>query len=464
MAATILQAIAAHARERVAAAEEETSLDALQAQCRALGRAGGAPFRAALERPGLSFLCEVKKASPSKGVIAPDFPYRDIARDYQAAGADAISCLTEPKWFLGSDQIFREIRGAVSLPMLRKDFTVDEYQLYQARLMGADCVLLICALLDTDELARYLGICEELGLDALAEAHDAGEIASAVSAGAKIIGVNNRNLKDFSVDFSNAARLRDQIPPGVLYVAESGVRAPEDVSALKRIGADAVLVGEALMRAGQGGHALRPAGGGPMTRIKICGLTRPEDVRYVNTAKPDWCGFILNFPSSRRNVTPEQARALRAGLDPDIRPVGVFVDRPVEEVAALLNSGVISVAQLHGREDNAYISVLRTLAPGCVVWRAFQLRSQADLAAADASGADLVLLDNGRGTGQTFDWSLAGSVHRPFLLAGGLTPESIPRAVAALRPYGLDLSSGVETDGVKDPAKIQAAVTAAREE
>ena len=190
-----------------------------------------------------------------------------------------------------------------------------------------------------------------------------------------------------------------------------------------------------------------------MTRIKICGLTRPEDVRYVNTAKPDWCGFILKFPSSRRNVTPEQARALRAGLDPDIRPVGVFVDRPVEEVAALLNSGVISVAQLHGREDNAYISVLRTLAPGCVVWRAFQLRSQADLAAADASGADLVLLDNGRGTGQTFDWSLAGSVHRPFLLAGGLTPESIPRAVAALRPYGLDLSSGVETDGVKDPCQ-----------
>ena len=140
--------------------------------------------------------------------------------------------------------------------MLRKDFTVDEYQLYQARLMGADCVLLICALLDTDELARYLGICEELGLDALAEAHDAWEIASAVSAGAKIIGVNNRNLKDFSVDFSNAARLRDQIPPGVLYVAESGVRAPEDVSALKRIGADAVLVGEALMRAPDRGAML----------------------------------------------------------------------------------------------------------------------------------------------------------------------------------------------------------------
>lgn len=263
MAATILQAIAAHARERVAAAEEETSLDALQAQCRALGRAHGSPFRSALETPGLSFLCEVKKASPSKGVIAPDFPYRDIARDYQAAGADAISCLTEPKWFLGSDQIFREIRGAVSLPMLRKDFTVDEYQLYQARLMGADCVLLICALLDTDELARYLGICEELGLDALAEAHDAWEIASAVSAGAKIIGVNNRNLKDFSVDFSNAARLRDQIPPG--GALRGGKRRARPGGRIRpetdRRGRGARGRG-AHARPGQGGHALRPAGGG----------------------------------------------------------------------------------------------------------------------------------------------------------------------------------------------------------
>ena len=253
---TILDTIADYARLRVAQDAQSHSLDDLKALCRQAGPGNGTAFERALAKNGMSFICEVKKASPSKGVIAPDFPYRDIARDYQAAGADAISCLTEPKWFLGSDQIFREIRGAVSLPMLRKDFTVDEYQLYQARLMGADCVLLICALLDTDELARYLGICEKLGLDALAEAHDAGEIASAVSAGAKIIGVNNRNLKDFSVDFSNAARLRDQIPPGVLYVAESGVRAPEDVSALKRIGADAVLVGEALMRAPDRGAML----------------------------------------------------------------------------------------------------------------------------------------------------------------------------------------------------------------
>lgn len=246
---TILDTIAAYARDRVAADAKKTGLDVLKVRCQAMGRAGGAPFRTALERPGLSFICEVKKASPSKGMIADVFPYLEIARDYQTAGADALSCLTEPKWFLGSDQIFEEIRSAVPLPMLRKDFTVSEYQLYQARLMGADCVLLICALLDTDTLARYLEICAELGLDALVEAHDEKEIGSAVSAGAGIIGVNNRNLKDFSVDVSNAARLRECIPPGVLYVAESGVSAPEDVSILKDVGVDAVLMGEVMMRA-----------------------------------------------------------------------------------------------------------------------------------------------------------------------------------------------------------------------
>ena len=251
---TILDQLAAHARERVAADQAENSLDVLQAQCRAIGRGRGERFQAALTKPELSFICEVKKASPSKGVIAKEFPYLEIARDYERAGADAISCLTEPKWFLGSDQIFREIRGAVDTPMLRKDFTVDPYQLYQARLMGADCVLLICALLDTKTLERYLTICHDLGLAALVETHDEKEIASAVSAGAEIIGVNNRNLKDFSVNFDNAARLRDQIPPGVLYVAESGVHRPEDISAVGSLGGGGVVIGEGLLRArGKGG-------------------------------------------------------------------------------------------------------------------------------------------------------------------------------------------------------------------
>ena len=253
---TILDTIADYARQRVAADKEKIGPEEMRELAQQGGVAHGADFESALRKPGMSFICEVKKASPSKGIIAEDFPYRDIARDYEAAGADCISCLTEPKWFLGSDQIFREIRQTVATPMIRKDFTVDEYQIYQAKVLGANAVLLICALLDTRTVARYLELCEALGLAALVEAHDKDEIFSAVSAGARIIGVNNRNLKDFSVDFSNAARLRDLIPAGTVYVAESGVKGPEDAAALKSIGADAALVGEALMRAQNKGAML----------------------------------------------------------------------------------------------------------------------------------------------------------------------------------------------------------------
>lgn len=256
MAENILQTIAAHARTRVAADRAKISLEELKALCQEAGPGQGEQFVSALNRPGLSFLCEIKKASPSKGLISPDFPYLDIARAYEAAGADGVSCLTEPKWFLGSDDIFRQVRRTISLPMLRKDFTVDEYQIYQARLMGANAVLLIVSLLDGETLKGYLELCRSLGLAALVETHDGQEVDAALNAGAEIIGVNNRNLKDFSVDFSNAARLRDRIPPGVLYVAESGLTGPEDAAALKRLGADAALVGEALMRAPDKGAML----------------------------------------------------------------------------------------------------------------------------------------------------------------------------------------------------------------
>lgn len=256
MAENILQTIAAHARTRVAADRAKISLEELKALCQEAGPGQGEQFVSALNRPGLSFLCEIKKASPSKGLISPDFPYLDIARAYEAAGADGVSCLTEPKWFLGSDDIFRQVRRTISLPMLRKDFTVDEYQIYQARLMGANAVLLIVSLLDGETLKGYLDLCRSLGLAALVEIHDGQEVDAALNAGAEIIGVNNRNLKDFSVDFSNAARLRDRIPPGVLYVAESGLTGPEDAAALKRLGADAALVGEALMRAPDKGAML----------------------------------------------------------------------------------------------------------------------------------------------------------------------------------------------------------------
>ena len=249
--ATILDQLADYARVRVAADKEHLPLDALKGMFADNAAPTRKPFafEQALKQPGVSFICEIKKASPSKGVISEDFPFLDIARDYERAGADAISCLTEPKWFLGSDRIFQEVRATVSTPMLRKDFTVDEYQIYQAKLLGADAVLLICAILAEEEIRRDLALCDELGLSALVEAHDAAEMEAAVRAGARIIGVNNRNLKDFSVDTGNSRKLRALAPEGVLFVSESGIQTAEDVRMLKESGVDAVLIGESLMRA-----------------------------------------------------------------------------------------------------------------------------------------------------------------------------------------------------------------------
>ncbi len=245
---TILDQLAAHARERVAAKRAEMDTAALRALALDLPR-GDFAFERALRDPGVSFICECKKASPSKGVIAEDFPYLQIALEYEAAGADAISVLTEPKWFLGHDSYLKEIASAVSIPCLRKDFTVDEYMIYEAKVLGASAVLLICSILSEDQIRDYLAVSDALGLSALVEAHDEAEVEMALRAGARVIGVNNRNLKDFSVDPENSRRLRRLIPRDVLFVSESGVKSAEDVAAIRSMGADAVLVGEALMRA-----------------------------------------------------------------------------------------------------------------------------------------------------------------------------------------------------------------------
>ena len=245
---SILDALADHARVRVAEAKSRMSPDTVRTQALAMPK-GNFPFEAALRKPELSFICECKKASPSRGLIAPEFPYLQIAREYEAAGADAVSVLTEPRWFLGCDAYLRQISEAVSIPCLRKDFTVDEYMLYEAKTLGASAALLICAILDRVQIRDYLDICDGLGLSALVEAHDEAETELALAAGARIIGVNNRNLKDFSVDPGNSRSLRDRIPPSVLFVSESGVKTAEDVRILREIGADAVLIGETLMRA-----------------------------------------------------------------------------------------------------------------------------------------------------------------------------------------------------------------------
>ena len=246
---TILDELAAYAGERVEAAKKNMPMAQLRAEAEALGDTDSFVFEKALKKEGISFICECKKASPSKGIIAEDFPYLRIAKDYDKAGADAISVLTEPKWFLGSEEYLREIAKAVQTPCLRKDFTVDEYMIYEAKVLGAKAVLLIVSILDPVRLKDYHMLARELGLSALVEAHDEKEIETALDIGAGIIGVNNRNLKDFSVDTGNSKRLRDLVPENVVFVSESGVSSPEDVKALRETGVDAVLIGEALMRA-----------------------------------------------------------------------------------------------------------------------------------------------------------------------------------------------------------------------
>lgn len=252
MAETILDILADTARERVKKDKEKISLEQMKAlagkrECQK-NKEKEFPVEQALKKEGISFICEVKKASPSKGMIAEDFPYVEIARAYEEAGADCISVLTEPSKFLGSDAYLEEIVKEVKTPVLRKDFTIDAYQIYQAKALGASMVLLICALLDEETIREYIGICDGLGLSALVEAHDEEEIAMAVRAGARIIGVNNRNLKDFTVDVNNSSRLRKLVPPHVLFVAESGIRSAEDIKVLKGAGVNGVLIGETLMK------------------------------------------------------------------------------------------------------------------------------------------------------------------------------------------------------------------------
>ena len=244
----ILDTLAAASRQRAAELINKYGLNTLRREAEAVPKANRG-FAGALKQKGISFICEVKKASPSKGMIAKEFNPVRQAKEYEAASV-AISCLTEPNYFLGSNEYLTQITKNVSLPVLRKDFTVSQAQIYEAKIIGADAVLLITALLDAGELKEYLAIAKSLGLDALTEVHDAAELAAALNAGAEIIGVNNRNLRDFTVDLTTSIRLKKLVPPGITFVAESGIKTRRDVVQLESAGADAVLIGETLMRSG----------------------------------------------------------------------------------------------------------------------------------------------------------------------------------------------------------------------
>ncbi|MCI8447961.1 MAG: indole-3-glycerol phosphate synthase TrpC [Eubacterium sp.] len=246
---TILDEIAGRTRERIAKCRQQLPLHELRMQAEAMPKDTRFPFECSLKSPGISLICEVKRASPSRGVIAQEFPYVQIAKEYEEAGAAAVSCLTEPFYFQGRNEDLREICDGVSIPVLRKDFTIDAYMIYEAKVLGASAVLLICAILSDQELKEYLAICDRLGLSALVEAHTDNEVERALECGGRVIGVNNRDLHTFEVDLATSIRLRKMVPQDLIYVSESGIRSTDDIELLYHHGTEAVLIGEALMRA-----------------------------------------------------------------------------------------------------------------------------------------------------------------------------------------------------------------------
>jgi indole-3-glycerol phosphate synthase len=263
----ILEEIAGKTRERIEEEKKKQSPEELRSRVLAASASREKPgFMENLKKDGMSYICEVKKASPSKGLIASDFPYLEIAKEYDAAGASAISCLTEPYYFQGADRYLQEIAAAVNIPVLRKDFVVDEYMVWQAKALGASAVLLICAILDDVQLRNYRELAESLGMDALVEAHDETEVERALKSGTRIVGVNNRDLRTFQVDMNNSIRLRNLAPENVVFVSESGIRTSEDIRLLYENRMDAVLIGETLMRSPDKRAELEKLNGGPLKR------------------------------------------------------------------------------------------------------------------------------------------------------------------------------------------------------
>lgn len=262
----ILDQITAKARGRVRKKKEFVSPQEIkmraEAICQDTLKKPKITFREALMKEGMSYICEVKKASPSKGIITDDFPYLDIAMEYEAAGAAAISCLTEPFYFMGDDRYLAEISEAVDIPVLRKDFVVSDYMIYEAKTLGASAVLLICSILTEEKLSEYIRLSQNLGMDALVEAHDEAEVKKAVNAGANIIGINNRDLRSFRVDMENSVKLRSLVPENIIFVSESGIRSNDDIRKRRHNNVDAVLIGEILMRSSDKKAALKELSGG----------------------------------------------------------------------------------------------------------------------------------------------------------------------------------------------------------
>lgn len=491
----ILDRIVEATKIRVAQEKQVETPEAVKAAALALPADTGFPFEAALRQQDFNFICEVKKASPSKGIIAEHFPYLDIAKEYEVAGAAAISVLTEPDFFKGDKKYLQEIASTVKIPVLRKDFIIDEYQIYQAKVWGASAILLICACLDVPTLTKFRELADSLGLSSLVEAHDEHEVQMAIDCGARIIGVNNRNLKDFTVDVQNSVRLRNLVEDDVIFVSESGLETPEDIQVLRDNNIGVALMGETFMRSPNKVEKLAYLYGPTYysPKIKMCGISKVETIPAIVDAKPDYMGLV--FAPSKRQVTVEQAKTLVDELHKQyektygevtvpmntdtaqdsqdnqefvqgnsnfekIKTVGVFVNETIENLLKIAEEVKLDVIQLHGDEDESFIQTLKEQS-NVEVWKAVQVRSAVDAEKWIDSSADMLLFDayhkdERGGTGEVFDWSSLDEFERPFMLAGGMDSTNVARAIRTVRPYGIDISSGIETDGVKDDEKIKA--------
>ena len=431
-------------------------------------------------RPGRSkskvrLIAEVKRASPSKGLLAPHLDPVELARSYEANGAAAISVLTEPHFFLGSPEYLTAIKQAVNIPVLRKDFIMDEYQVYEARAWGADAILLICAILDDQQLRRLLKAAHDQHMRCLVEVHNAEETRRAVAAGAVVIGINSRDLVTFDMNPSLVRELRQLIPADRVVVAESGIHTAADARRLARYDVQAMLVGESLVKSNDVAMQMRSLlqGANESVQVKICGLRTQEHLNAAIDAGADMLGFVFYEPS-HRYLEPQGVQALWASPInrgpteqrlPDL--VGVFVNKDAGFINDVAEQVGLHFVQLHGHESPDFCQQIKR-----PVLKALHLHTHADKSMIKAYQETTwrILLDTPTpawgGTGVTHDWSLAHSVATeiPIMLAGGLTPENVAEAISQVHPWGIDVSSGVETNKHKDVTKIRTFIENVRKE
>ena len=445
---------------------ERTRLDALRARRNAEPHR----FRRELQRADrMNVIAEVKRSSPSAGAIRAGANSTEVARAYERAGAAAISVLTEPHYFGGSLEDLRSVRGSVALPLLRKDFTIDEHHIYEAAAAGADAVLLIVAALTVDELRRLRMLAEdELGMDALVEVHTGGELEAAYAAGAKIVGVNNRNLSTLQVRVETSFELAQYLRPGVVVVSESGLRTAEDIQKLRAAGYGAFLIGETLMRSGDPELTLRGLMIEEVRRfsVKVCGITSLEDAMAAVHLGADMLGFNF-YRKSPRYIDPARARAIVEEVGAKAVCVGVFVNEAspenVREIALAAGLGVV---QLHGDETPEFCAELSDIE----VIKVFRVGAGDEMLAIELFPVKTVLLDAATaefgGSGKTFDWKIARQARnagRSVMVAGGLNPENVAEAIRVAAPDAVDACSGLESaPGIKDYEKVQKFIAAVR--